>query len=66
LAVAFAFLIVMAFATMPSPLYGLYRARDGLLAVGLAAGTGITYLIELRPGRTRKATWFAPGTSAQP
>jgi MFS family permease len=114
-AVAFAFLIVMAFATMPSPLYGLYRVRDGLsafmvtvvfaifavgtigallsvrfiatragrrgamlgavatmivaagllaawkalpglligrlitgLAVGLAAGTGITYLIELR------------------
>jgi len=25
-AVAFAFLIVMAFATLPSPLYGLYRA----------------------------------------
>ena len=31
-AVAFAFLIVMAFATMPSPLYGLYRTRDGLSA----------------------------------
>jgi hypothetical protein len=30
--VAFAFLIVMAFATAPSPLYGLYRARDGLSA----------------------------------
>ena len=29
-AVAFAFLIVMAFATLPSPLYGLYRERDGL------------------------------------
>jgi Major Facilitator Superfamily len=28
--VAFAFLIVMAFATMPSPLYGLYRTRDDL------------------------------------
>src|SRR3954470_22572443 len=28
--VAFAFLIVMAFATLPSPLYGLYRERDGL------------------------------------
>src|ERR1700756_635874 len=26
--VAFAFLVVMAFATVPSPLYGLYRARD--------------------------------------
>jgi MFS family permease len=31
-AVAFAFLIVMAFATLPSPLYGLYRARDHLSA----------------------------------
>src|SRR5260221_14036926 len=30
--VAFAFLIVMAFATLPSPLYGLYRVRDGLSA----------------------------------
>jgi hypothetical protein len=31
-AVAFAFLIVMAFATLPSPLYGLYRERDDLSA----------------------------------
>jgi Sugar (and other) transporter len=31
-AVAFAFLIVMAFATLPSPLYGLYRTRDNLSA----------------------------------
>jgi predicted MFS family arabinose efflux permease len=30
--VAFAFVIVMAFATMPSPLYGLYRTRDHLSA----------------------------------
>lgn len=30
--VAFAFLIVMASATLPSPLYGLYRARDHLSA----------------------------------
>jgi hypothetical protein len=29
-AVAFAFLIVMAFATLPGPLYGLYRVRDHL------------------------------------
>jgi MFS family permease len=29
-AVAFAFLVVMAFATMPSPLYGLYRTREDL------------------------------------
>jgi MFS family permease len=28
-AVAFAFLAVMAFSTIPSPLYGLYQARDG-------------------------------------
>ncbi|HLX31551.1 MAG TPA: MFS transporter [Gaiellaceae bacterium] len=28
--VVFAFLVVMAFATLPSPLYGLYRERDGL------------------------------------
>jgi hypothetical protein len=26
--VAFAFLVVMALGTVPSPLYGLYRARD--------------------------------------
>ena len=45
-AVAFAFLVVMAFATLPSPLYGLYRERDGLSAFTLtivyaiwAAGT---------------------------
>ena len=31
-AVAFAFLIVTAFATVPSPLYGLYRTRDNLSA----------------------------------
>jgi MFS family permease len=31
-AVVFAFLIVMAFATLPSPLYGLYRIRDHLSA----------------------------------
>jgi hypothetical protein len=30
--VAFAFLVVMAFATLPSPLYGLYRERDDLSA----------------------------------
>jgi MFS family permease len=28
-AVAFAFLVVMAFSTLPSPLYGLYQQRDG-------------------------------------
>ena len=30
---AFAFLIVMAVATLPSPLYGLYRIRDHLSAL---------------------------------
>src|ERR1700733_7131395 len=33
LVVAFAFLIVMAVATLPSPLYGLYRTRDHLSAL---------------------------------
>ena len=32
-AAAFAFLIVMAFATLPSPLYGLYRVRDNLSVI---------------------------------
>jgi predicted MFS family arabinose efflux permease len=49
--VAYAFLIVIAFATLPSPLYGLYRARDHLSTLTVtvvyavfAAGT-ITALI---------------------
>ena len=48
---AFAFLIVMAFATLPSPLYGLYRVRDDLSAFTVtvvyaifAAGTIATLL----------------------
>jgi MFS family permease len=52
-AVAFAFLIVMAFATLLSPLYGLYRTRDHLSAFVItivfaifAAGTIITLLGE--------------------
>jgi MFS family permease len=32
-AVAFAFLVVMAVATLPSPLYGIYRTRDHLSAL---------------------------------
>jgi hypothetical protein len=51
-AVAFAFLIVMAFATLPSPLYGLYRERDGLSALTItvvyaifAAGTIAALLV---------------------
>ena len=61
-AVAFAFLMVMAFATLPSPLYGLYRTRDHLSAFVItmvyaifAAGTIITLLgerfIAARAGR---------------
>src|SRR5580704_7213087 len=53
-AVAFAFLIVMAFATLPSPLYGLYRTRDHLSAFMItviyaifAAGT-IVMLLAVR------------------
>ncbi|HUC15954.1 MAG TPA: MFS transporter [Acidimicrobiales bacterium] len=52
--VAYAFLIVMAFATLPSPLYGLYRIRDHLSAFMItviyaifAAGTIVT-LVEAR------------------
>jgi predicted MFS family arabinose efflux permease len=51
--VAFAFLIVMAFATLPSPLYGLYRTRDHLSAFTItvvyaiwAASTIATLLME--------------------
>ena len=50
---AFAFLVVMMFATLPSPLYGLYRTRDHLSAFTItvvfaifAAGTIITLLRE--------------------
>ena len=61
-AVAFAFLIVMAVATLPSPLYGLYRTRDHLSAFVItlvyaifAGGTIITLLgdrvIVARAGR---------------
>jgi MFS family permease len=58
-AVAFAFLIVMAFATLPSPLYGLYRTRDHLSAFTItviyaifAAGT-IAALLSVRFLATR-------------
>jgi hypothetical protein len=61
-AVAFAFLIVMAFATLPSPLYGLYRARDHLstltvtvvyavFAVGTIAALVCERLVVGRVGR---------------
>jgi hypothetical protein len=53
-AVAFAFLIVMASATLPSPLYGLYRTRDGLsaftvtLIYAIYAGGTIATLLSVR------------------
>ena len=54
-AVAFAFLVVMMFATLPSPLYGLYRTRDHLSALTItvvfaifAGGTITTLLLEGR------------------
>ena len=61
-AVAFAFLIVMAFATLPSPLYGLYRAGDHLstltvtvvyavFAVGTIAALVCERLVVARVGR---------------
>jgi MFS family permease len=53
--VAFAFLVVMMLATLPSPLYGLYRTRDHLSAFTItvvfaifAAGTIVTLLMEGR------------------
>jgi len=67
-AVAFAFLIVMAFATLPSPLYGLYRTRDHLSAfmitVNLAifAGGTIAALLEASAIASRIG---APGRNAQ-
>jgi MFS family permease len=55
LGVAFAFLVVMMFATLPSPLYGLYRTRDHLSVFTItvvfaifAVGTIITLLLEGR------------------
>ena len=61
-AVAFAFLVVMAFGTLPSPLYGLYRTRDHLseltvtvvyaiFAVGTIGALLSVRLIAARVGR---------------
>src|SRR5476649_1873187 len=52
--VVFALLIVMAFSTLPSPLYGLYRTRDHLSAFmvtviyAIFAGGTITALSSVR------------------
>jgi hypothetical protein len=52
--VAYAFLVLMAFATLPSPLYGLYRTRDHLSALmitviyAIFAGGTIASLLAVR------------------
>ena len=53
--VAFAFLVVMSFATLPSPLYGIYKVRDDLSSLTItviyaifAAGTIAVLLAENR------------------
>src|ERR1700684_3363532 len=53
--VAYAFLIVMAFSTLPSPLYGLYRVRDHLSSLmitviyGIFAASTIATLLVVQP-----------------
>src|ERR1700722_13748533 len=53
--VAYAFLIVMSFSTLPSPLYGLYRVRDHLSALmitviyGIFAASTILTLLFVQP-----------------
>src|SRR5271155_3456293 len=53
--VAFAFLIVVSMATLPSPLYGLYRVRDHLSALmitvifAIYAVSTIATLLVLQP-----------------
>ena len=57
--VAFAFLVVMAFSTVPSPLYGIYQERDGfssfvitLIYAGYAVGVvGSLLLADLPVGK---------------
>src|ERR1700728_771680 len=39
--VAYSFLIVMAFSTLPSPLYGLYRVRDHLSSLTITVIYGV-------------------------
>jgi MFS family permease len=58
-AVAFAFLIVMAFATLPSPLYGLYRVRDGLSAFA------ITLVYAIWAGGTIAALLAVPAVASR-
>jgi len=53
-AVAFAFLIVTAFATVPSPLYGLYRMRDNLSAFTIT----VIYAIFAGARQIRRGSWL--------
>jgi hypothetical protein len=57
--VAFAFLIVSAFATLPSPLYGLYRTRDHLSAFT------ITVVYAIFAGGTIAALLTVPAIAAR-
>jgi MFS family permease len=57
--VAFAFLIVSAFATLPSPLYGLYRTRDDLSAFT------ITVVYAIFAGGTIAALLAVPAIGAR-
>jgi MFS family permease len=57
--VAFAFLIVSAFATLPSPLYGLYRVRDDLSAFT------ITVVYAIFAGGTIAALLLVPAIAAR-
>ena len=54
--VAFAFLIVMAFATLPSPLYGLYKVRDHL------SSFTITVIYAIFAAGTITAFWRRPAS----
>jgi hypothetical protein len=58
-AVAFAFLIVMAFATLPSPLYDLYRTRDHLSAFM------VTVIYAIFAGGTIAALLSVPSVAAR-
>jgi hypothetical protein len=57
--VAYAFLVVMSFSTLPSPLYGLYRVRDHLSALmitviyGIFAASTILTLLCVQPVAAR-------------
>src|SRR3954462_13070786 len=57
--VAFAFLIVMAFATLPSPLHALYRTRDDLSAFT------ITVVYAIFAGGTIAALLAVPAIAAR-